>query len=112
MSDRMGGEPPRYTAEVLAALNEQTRAEEPQPSDPGAPDGMLRYTIAVEEIQQHGVGRPALVAAVLRAVADQIDPSKPLHRSVRLTNSGAAGGADSETRDLPPVAAAVRDSLR
>jgi hypothetical protein len=63
---------PHYTDEVRAALRQQAalRGDDPQP----APDGQIRYHIAVEQTLLNGTAPPLTVAATLRGLADQLDP--------------------------------------
>lgn len=41
---------------------------------PPAPEGFVRYHIAVEQTVLNGMAPPETVAANLRSLADQIDP--------------------------------------
>lgn len=68
---------PNYTPEVLAAL----RDREPAPQQEATPEGHVRYFIAVDQTQMSGVATPRVVAGMLRAQADQLDPPKPTLRS-------------------------------
>jgi hypothetical protein len=65
-------EGPRYTDEVRKAL--ATQAAQRADDQPPAPEGMVRYHIAVEQTVLNGMAAPKTVAANLRAIADQIDP--------------------------------------
>jgi len=68
--------PPQYTEEVRRALG----MDLDQQPEPAVPDGHVRYLIAIHDSQQSGVAPPRVVAAMLRAQADQIDPPRPVMR--------------------------------
>jgi hypothetical protein len=61
----------QYTNEVMDALRQQAalRGDDPPP----APDGQVRYHIAVEQNQHSGTAPAATVAAILRSLADHLD---------------------------------------
>lgn len=67
----MTEQPRAYTNEVMAALRQQAalRGDDPPP----APDGQVRYHIAVESNQHAGTGSPQAVAAILRGLADDLE---------------------------------------
>jgi hypothetical protein len=65
-------QPPKYTDEVLAAQRQLAaqRGDDPPP----APDGQVRYHIAVDPKHLHqGTADRYTVASILRAIADQLD---------------------------------------
>jgi hypothetical protein len=64
---------PQFTEEVRRALGMDR-----QPAEPVTPEGQVRYLIAIQETQQAGTAPPAVVAALLRAQADSLDPPKPV----------------------------------
>ena len=68
-------EPKKYTAEVLRAMEAQGIAPKPQ-SPPRPPPGYLRYHAAVGSIVIQGEAPPAIIAAQLRMLADQIESSE------------------------------------
>jgi len=74
-------QPPRYTDEVQRALRERAIDARESPSPPAIPDGHVQYMVAVNEQQSSGIAVPAVVAATLRGIADQLDPKKPTTRS-------------------------------
>jgi hypothetical protein len=64
--------PRQLTDEVIAAQRELAaqRGDDPPP----APDGQIRYHIAVEPKHLHqGTASNYTVASILRAIADQLD---------------------------------------
>jgi hypothetical protein len=66
------------TDEVKQALSERGHVipgDGPM-AQPPVPEGSLRYHIAVEDNVQGGVAPKPVVAAVLRSVADELDPPK------------------------------------
>lgn len=67
--------PRQLTDEVLAAQRELAAQRNDDP--PPAPDGQVRYHIAVEHHQHGGTADPYTVASILRAIADQLDHIDP-----------------------------------
>lgn len=63
--------PPAQTDEVMAALRQQAalRGDDPVP----APDGQVRYHVAVDQTLLSGIAPPATVAAALRGLAQQLE---------------------------------------
>jgi hypothetical protein len=64
---------PRYTDEVQRALRERAIDARDSPSLPEIPEGHVQYMVAVNEQQSAGVAPPAVVAAMLRGIADQLE---------------------------------------
>jgi hypothetical protein len=63
-----------YTTEVQAALRTAgILIDPPEPPEPTVPAGHLRYLVAVGTTATEGVAPPVEVAAILRAVATQIE---------------------------------------
>lgn len=51
----------------------------PEP-EPSPPQGQARYLIAVEgHVTKRGIDHPSVIAAQLRAAADQLDPPRKVH---------------------------------
>ena len=79
----MTAQPRVLTDEVQRALKERAIANQPSPEPalPPVPDGYVRYLVAVGESVSEGIAVPAVVAAILRGQADQLDPPRPKTRS-------------------------------
>lgn len=71
-------EPHKYTDEVRAAMRAQGIPVEGDdaPQEQPPVEGMTRYHIAIEESVHHGIAKPAVLAAMLRAAADALDPPR------------------------------------
>lgn len=69
----------RTTPEVLTALREGGHLPE-EDVPPEVPEGYVRYFLAVGDSRQDGIAPPAVVAALLRAFANAIDPPRPAIR--------------------------------
>ena len=67
----MSEQPRAYTNEVMAALRQQAALRGDDP--PAAPEGQVRYHIAIEQTLLSGTAPPATVAAALRGLAAQLE---------------------------------------
>jgi hypothetical protein len=64
----------QLTAETQAALD--ALMAEKRPEAPVIPPGQISYSVAAGEIRHVGNATPAGVAAILRSVADEIEPKE------------------------------------